>query len=310
MPRNRLLLPGGLWPVMLTPFNADRSIDWPGLARLIAFYLAAGADGLFAVCGSSEMYALTPEERLALARFVVQQVPPNVPVVASGTFGGDMPAQAGQVREMADTGVRAVICIVNQLAEQEEGDQAWQEHVETLLHQTGTIPLGFYECPGPYHRLLSPALLAWAVTTERFFWLKDTSANLEQIKLKIDAARNSPLRFFNAHTGTLLASLQAGGDGFCGIAANFYPALMGWLCRNHERHPARAAELQAFLTNAQKVVNTKYLAAAKQFLVLRGVKMATACRVPAGTLTQDEHDTLVALRKTAREWHARLGMPF
>ena len=55
-------LPKGLYPVMLTPFNDDYSIDINALEELTEFYIKAGAEGLFANCLSSEMFQLTSEE--------------------------------------------------------------------------------------------------------------------------------------------------------------------------------------------------------------------------------------------------------
>lgn len=49
----------GIIPVMLTPFTDQGEIDYPGLERLIEWYLEKGADALFAVCQSSEMQFLT-----------------------------------------------------------------------------------------------------------------------------------------------------------------------------------------------------------------------------------------------------------
>lgn len=48
-------IPSGLWPVMVTPFHEDRSIDWRGVDALTDWYLSAGAVGLFAVAQTIEM---------------------------------------------------------------------------------------------------------------------------------------------------------------------------------------------------------------------------------------------------------------
>jgi 4-hydroxy-tetrahydrodipicolinate synthase len=40
---------------------------------MVEWYIASGCTGLFAVCQSSEMYHMTDEERLAVARAVVKQ---------------------------------------------------------------------------------------------------------------------------------------------------------------------------------------------------------------------------------------------
>ena len=49
----------GIIPVMITPFTANGQIDYPGLGRLVEWYIANGSDALFAVCQSSEMQYLT-----------------------------------------------------------------------------------------------------------------------------------------------------------------------------------------------------------------------------------------------------------
>ena len=61
----------GVWPVMLTPFDENRQIDWESLKKLIDWYIAAGVHGLFANCQSSEMFFLSDDESLRLTRFVV-----------------------------------------------------------------------------------------------------------------------------------------------------------------------------------------------------------------------------------------------
>jgi 4-hydroxy-tetrahydrodipicolinate synthase len=83
----------GIVPVMLTPFSADNQIDYPGLSRLIDWYLEKGVDALFAVCQSSEMQFLTLDERVALAKFVVDKVAGRIPVIASGHISDDIEQQ-------------------------------------------------------------------------------------------------------------------------------------------------------------------------------------------------------------------------
>lgn len=79
-------LPGGLWPVMLTPFTDDNSIDYTGLDSLTDFYVSTGANGLFANCYSSEMNFLSQEERVQLTKAVVDISAGRVPMISTGTF--------------------------------------------------------------------------------------------------------------------------------------------------------------------------------------------------------------------------------
>jgi 4-hydroxy-tetrahydrodipicolinate synthase len=298
----------GVWPVMLTPFREARAIDWPALDALVEWYLDAGAAGLFAVCLSSEMYELKTAERIAVAERVVARVAGRVPVIASGTFGDSPGEQADQVRRTADSGVAAVVCLVNALADEGDTDDAWRARAGALLEATGEIPLGLYECPLPYHRVLSAQTLAWAAGTGRFGILKETSEDIRLLGDKVAAVRDTPLRVFNAHPGTLLQSLQLGAAGFCGISANFVPDLWVWLCRNAGRDPDTAARLESFLLEAENCFVRHYPASAKRFLEQRGIGLRPVCRVACAAPTAAEVRDLAGIGDRADAWRAELGI--
>jgi len=284
-------LPAGVWPVMLTPFLDDGGIDWTGVAALTNWYLASGIAGLFAVCLSSDMYHLSRDEQLALAARVVRHARGRVPVVATGTFGGPIRAQADFVKRMADTGVAAVVVNVNQLAAPRESDAIWRKHMAELLSLTGEIPLGLYECPVPYHRLLTPELLGWAATTGRLLFMKDTCCRHDEIRAKLAAIYGTPVCWCNAHAPTLLLSLRAGGKGYSGVAANFYPELFVWLCAHALEYQAITEAMQRRLTLWDMALRQKYPALACEFLRRRGIMLQSVTREPTPKL--DEEDLLV-----------------
>jgi 4-hydroxy-tetrahydrodipicolinate synthase len=286
-------LSAGVWPVMLTPFCDDGTIDWPGLDALVEWYLGAGVAGLFAVCLSSEMYELTPEERVRLAKGVVDRAAGRVPVVAAGAFGDSITTQAEAARRIADTGVSAVVLTVNQLAAEDEPDSVWQANAEALCAACADIPLGLYECPRPYHRKLSPELLGWAARTGRFCFLKDTSCDLALIRAKLDAIRGTEMGWYNAHCPSLLESLRGGGHGYSGIAANFYPELFVRLCAEFANQPAEAERLQRFLTLADGTIRHRYPASAKRWLRVLGLSVGETCRVSVPPARPDDDEKLI-----------------
>lgn len=300
--------PSGVWPVMLTPFTADGGVDWDGVDALTEWYIESGVAGLFAVCLSSEMYHLTEGERLALARRVVKCVEGRVPVVASGTFGGSMDMQVASVNKMAATGVDAVVVLVNQMVEQQHSDKDWQRQVARLLEKTVDVPLGLYECPTPYHRVLSPQLLGWCAGTGRFGFIKETSCQQEMIAAKVAAIQGSPLKFFNANTPTLLDSLRVGAHGYCGTAANFFPDLFVWLCRYFKSEPEMASDLQRFLSVANRAVGHMYKTSAKQYLALQGVPVLPVCRDQTVVLKEDDLLTLQHLQELVDVQRDMLGL--
>ncbi|MBT4500565.1 MAG: dihydrodipicolinate synthase family protein [Gemmatimonadetes bacterium] len=296
----------GLWPVMLTPFRDDGAIDWPSVDALVDWYLEKGATGLFAVCQSSEMFALSPDERLQLARSVVARAADRVPVVASGTFGGPVAEQADFVRRMADTGVASVVVLTNQFNPPAADEDDFRSPLEELVALTDPVPLGLYECPVPYKRLLSPRLLAWAASTGRFLYHKDTLCDMEPLKAKIDAVRGTDLALFNANTPTALASLQYGAAGISPIAANIYPELFAWLC-SHPRE-AEAPDLQRLLAVMEGIVVMRYPVGAKHAMHRRGLPISLKCRNADIELNADDRELLRYLLETVDQLNEKLAL--
>jgi len=276
-------LPSGVFPTMITPFVADGSaIDYGVLDSLIEWYIASGVTGLFACCLSSEMYDLSPDERLALARHVATKAAGRVAVVASGTFGGSVEEQAAFVVKMGAE-VDAVVVMTCHLAGEDEGAEVWSANAEKLLSLTGDTPLGLYECPVPYKRVVTPAQLGWAARSGRFLFHKDTCCDTAEIKAKLEAVAGleTPFRFYNANVETIAYSNGLGGAGFSGISANFYPWLLVRACDPACSEPDRA-RIQRFLSVAEVVVCDGYPRSAKAYLAQYGtVPIGETCRKAA-----------------------------
>ncbi|HDZ15136.1 hypothetical protein LCGC14_0713700 [marine sediment metagenome] len=275
-------LPKGLWPVMLTPLDSSNQLDLHVLEQLTEFYIASGANGLFANCLSSEMFQLTDKERLQITKTVVETVKERIPVIATGSFSDDMDISADFIKKIYDTGIKAVVISTNQPCNEREKDDIFKRKMEVLLNKTGTIPLGLYECPVPYKRLMVPETLAWLANTDRFLYHKDTSCDLDDIKTKIELTRNTSLGIYNAHVPTGVESMRYGARGISPIGANLYPELFSALIARLD-NPEKQKEVEKLndaLNMMDTIIHHNYPYAAKLFLQKRGFKIDTQCRVP------------------------------
>ncbi|QIL41899.1 dihydrodipicolinate synthase family protein [Pedobacter sp. HDW13] len=277
----------GFIPVMLTPFLSNGNIDYPALTQLTEIYLQAGSSGLFANCLSSEMFELTDKERIQAIKHVVKVVNGAVPVVATGTFGGPISKQADFVKEVSDTGVEAVIAITSLLADENENDTIFNDRVFDLLKQTNDIPLGFYECPVPYKRVIKPEQLADFVATGRVIYHKDTSLDIEAIKQKIKLTDGNAFGLYDAYVVHAVASLKAGSAGLSCIQGNYFPELIVWLCDhyNDEAVKDEVQKVQQFLIDNMDVMHNVYPVVSKYFLQKRGLNISTFTRRNVGTFT-------------------------
>jgi len=272
---------------MLTPFLGNGNIDYTALTQLTEIYLQAGSSGLFANCLSSEMFELTDRERIQAIKHVIKVVDGAVPVVATGTFGGAIDKQADFVKEVSDLGVEAVIAITGLLAGEHESDEVFNERVFDLFHQTANIPIGFYECPVPYKRVLKPKQLSNFVNTGRVIYHKDTCLDLVQIKKKLKLTEGHNFGLYDAYIVHAVESLKAGSAGLSCIQGNYFPELIVWLC-DHYNDSSLIEEVrivQKFLVDNMDVMHNVYPIVSKYFLQKRGLDISTFTRRAVGSFT-------------------------
>jgi len=280
----------GVWSVMITPYTDNGAVDYKALEALIHWYEEGGVDGLFAVCQSSEMFYLSLQERVELARFVKKTA--KVPVVASGHISYDIDDQVEEVNRIADTGVDAVILISNRFAEENAPADIWKKNLDYLLARVPEdVPLGFYECPYPYKHLITDDEIEYIAKTNRFHFLKDTCCDAQLIRHRLKLIEGTNLKLFNANAATILDSLQHGAAGFSGIMASFHPQLYVWLCRNWKKEPEKAKLIQSFMDITSEMEGQCYPVGCKYFHQKYGVPMTTYSR------TRNQY-TLSELNKT------------
>ncbi|MFC5410107.1 dihydrodipicolinate synthase family protein [Larkinella bovis] len=303
-------LPRGFIPVMLTPFQETGAVDYPALAQLIDFYIEAGAAGLFANCLSSEMYELTEQERLDVTQFVVDQVAGRVPVVATGTFGGPIEQQADFVKRIYQTGIQAVIVITGLIANEDESDAVFLERMHQLINLTNEVPLGFYECPVPYKRLISTAILNDLLPTGRLIYHKDTCLDAAEVARRIAAGANYQFGLYDAYMVNAISSLREGAAGLSCIQGNEFPELVVWLCNNFNNTERQADidRVQQFFVDCMDLVHTAYPTIAKYTLQKRGLPISLYTRRDVGLLTPELQNAMDALIETANQLQLELGI--
>jgi 4-hydroxy-tetrahydrodipicolinate synthase len=292
-------LPIGFVPVMITPFNNDLTIDFEGVARLTEMYITAGAAGLFANCLSSEMYELTDIERLQLVETVVRTTQGRVPIVATGTLGGSIEEMADFSKKLYATGIDAVIVINSILANEEETDEVFLERMAEFMALTENIPLGIYECPVPYKRLINSHILSSLLPSNRLIYHKDTSLNIESVKERISIGRDYNFGLYDAYMVNAVASLRAGALGLSCIQGNYFPALVVWLCKhfNDVSQVQNIEKVQQFFTDNMDIMHAAYPISAKYVLQQRDFDISLATRREVGELTADIKKALDQLLK-------------
>jgi len=100
----------GIFPIVVTPFHPDASVDYDSLDCLVEHLIEEGAHGLGLFGNASEGYTLLASERVEMLKRIVKRVRGRVPlVVSSGHTGTD--AAVHLSREAEDLGAQALMVL-------------------------------------------------------------------------------------------------------------------------------------------------------------------------------------------------------
>lgn len=305
-----MTIPKGFIPVMLTPFHKDNSIDYEAVKKLTEYYIKSGSVGLFANCLSSEMYELNDEERLTLVKTVIEATQKRVPVVASGTLGGTLESMANFSQKLFELGVDAVIVINSILVNEDEPDSIFIEKMEQFLSLTGNIPMGIYECPVPYKRIVSGTVLSKFLPSKRLVYLKDTSLSIDSVQEKLRLAKDYNFGLYDAYMPNAQASMKAGASGLSCIQGNYFPEMIVWVCDNfsNENKSTQLKKVQGFFEKYMDLMHQTYPIAAKYVLQKRGFEINLTTRRQVGVLTDSQKKELDNLLEEYKLLEREIGL--
>jgi 4-hydroxy-tetrahydrodipicolinate synthase len=204
---------------MHTPFTDNGSVDFEAIEALVDFYEEEGVSGIFALGLTGEGATLSDDERNQISRLIAKRKSERVQLASVSNYSGDHARQIEQAKITEDTGADVVILTLSFLST----ETPMYDQLADIADQV-SAPLGIYECPKPVHRLIELDSLKRLADSGRFVYMKDTCRSLELLKQRVDIVRNTRLKLFPAQLGFFPESVRSGASGFCGCAANVFPA--------------------------------------------------------------------------------------
>jgi len=269
----------GIWPVMITPWTEDNKPDFKAIAGLANWYVEQGCAGIFSICLSSEMFLLSEQEKLDIARCVTEAVDGRIQVVASGHTADSKDDQYRQIENMMKIpGIGAYVLVSNRMDQNKEGTEVFLRNAREIFERFPEVDFGIYECPAPFKRLLTTEELRILANEGRMVFMKDTCADVDLLRERLAAVAGTPLRLFDACSQSWFDAACHGGAGFSGLMANFHPDLYAWCFRHREDQPEKARYVAHLLTLGAAITAGYYPTNAKYYQRTYAVPMNITSR--------------------------------
>jgi 4-hydroxy-tetrahydrodipicolinate synthase len=231
----------GAITALVTPMNADGSLDEATLVALVERQLDAGINGLVPVGTTGESPTLSAEEDQRVIALTVEAVrrrglAGTTPVIA-GTGSNVTEHAIAYTQAAARLGADAALVVSPYY---NKPDQRMLEAHYLAVAEEGGLPVVVYNVPGRTGGNVAADTLMRLAEHPRIVGVKEASANLEQI---MTIVRDRPAGFavLSGDDSWTLPIMGVGGDGVISVASNEVPEVMVALCDAARRGDVAAA---------------------------------------------------------------------
>lgn len=233
---------GRLLTAMVTPFNADGSVNYEKAADLAEWLINNGSDGLVVAGSTGEAATMSAEEKLELFRVVVNRINKRVPVIA-GT-GSNNTADSVKMTKMAEAmGVDGALIVGPYYNKPTQ--EGFYQHFAAVAQSTG-LPIIVYNVPGRTASNISPAIVArLAADFENIVAIKEAAGNVAQVA-ELYSVLPEEFTIYSGDDGLILPFISVGATGLISVLSNIGGGILQDVMQAYEDGRVReAAKLNA-----------------------------------------------------------------
>lgn len=217
----------GLGIALVTPFKADKSIDFGALGRLVDFQIEAGADFLVVLGTTGETPTLSLDEQMQIRSFIVNRASRKIPLVL-GLGGNNTMDLVRRLQSENFTGFSAILSVVP-FYNKPSQEGIYRHYAE--LAKASPLPLILYNVPGRTGvNMSAQTTLRLANEFTNIIGVKEASGNFVQIE---EIIKNKPQHFnvVSGDDGITYPLMTLGAKGVISVIGNAFPKEFGRMVR-------------------------------------------------------------------------------
>jgi 4-hydroxy-tetrahydrodipicolinate synthase len=237
----------GTGVALITPFQADTSVDYEALAKVIDHVISGGVGYVVTLGTTGETPTLSKEEKKQIAEFTFGKVAGRVPVVVG--IGGNNTAEV--VHELRSFPLDKAVAVLSASPSYSKPSQEGLFQHYKALAAASPKPLILYNVPGRTGRNLNAATtIRLAREVKNIAGIKEASGDMSQC---MEILRDKPDEFLvvSGDDALALPQIACGMEGVISVAANAFPKDFSDMVRLSLKGDFKAA----------KVVNDRLIAA-------------------------------------------------
>jgi len=203
---------------LVTPMQADGSVDFGALDRLVQFHIDNGSDGIVAVGTTGESATLDVDEHIEVVRRIVVKAAKQIPVIA-GTGANSTVEAIELTRRSREVGADA--CLVVTPYYNKPTQEGLYRHYKAIAEAVA-IPVILYNVPGRTACDMLPETVARLASVANIVGLKEATGSLERNRQLI-ALVGGKMTLLSGDDDIAVDSTLAGFRGVISVTANVAP---------------------------------------------------------------------------------------
>lgn len=273
---------------IITPMNADGSINYQGLGDLIENQIANGTDAII-ICGTTgEASTMTDEEHLECIRFAVEKTAGRIPVIA-GTGSNDTRYAIELSKEAEAVGVDGLLLVTPYYNKTTQ--RGLIAHF-TAIADAVNVPIILYNIPGRTGVNMEVATVKKLAEHRNIAAIKEASGNISYAA-KLIAACGDNIDVYSGNDDMVVPLVSLGGKGVISVASHVIPKQMHDMVQYClDNNFAEATKLQIEYLD---LINSLFIEVnpipVKEALNMMGVNVGS-CRMPLYEMS-DEHKAVL-----------------
>ena len=228
----------GLGIALVTPFNADGSVDYKSLIRLVEYQLDNGADFLCILATTGETPTLTADEKQRIKETIVSLVGGRVPILM-GCGGNNTAAIIEELQTRDFQGIDGILSVCPYY--NKPSQEGLYQHFKAIANAT-KLPVVLYNVPGRTGvNMTAATTVRLATDCKNIVAIKEASGNLEQVD---EIIKNKPNTFdvISGDDALTFPMVSCGAVGVISVIGNALPKEFSKMIRlqmRGEYDPAR-----------------------------------------------------------------------
>jgi 4-hydroxy-tetrahydrodipicolinate synthase len=208
----------GLGVAMITPFNADGSIDFAGLEKLTLHLINGGVNYLVVMGTTGENPTISAEEQAQVLTKVKEVNAKRLPIVF-GIGGNNTAEVVNRLKTVDLTGVDGILSVSPYY--NKPSQEGIYQHYKAISENT-PLPVIMYNVPGRTGSLISAATTLRIAQLPNIVATKEASGSLD---VCMDILRDKPEDFMviSGDDNYTLPYIAAGMHGVISVVGNAYP---------------------------------------------------------------------------------------